>query len=311
MEDSQIRRRKSGLAYQLRKIIQLLKDRASRANRIHTHEVQESNVEDYRNGYPRYAGLISVDGSLHICRRFGVLRARVLLAKQDGISVLEKQLEHIDNEEHSPLFLGSLRDDRNVQRARVMTEIDMALAEYDALVERNSRILGYESAPTRGIANLQHWLNANWCLSRDETAYLLKGNDLMCLNPIRDSGIDRLVSLGEDLLIWLCKILEMDWQLPISRDPKIHQFSGPLTALVAQTFLLIIVLLLLLIPVIICNVFSTTVPRVITIAISTSTFLAILSGLGKASSTEIFLAGATYSTVLVVFIPGASAVSQN
>ena len=59
-----------------------------------------------------------------------MLRARLLLVKQDRISLLENRLEGIDREEVSPLFLGSRRHDRNTERETVLSEINDALAEY-------------------------------------------------------------------------------------------------------------------------------------------------------------------------------------
>ena len=55
---------------------------------------------------------------------------RLLLIKQDKLVQLEKQLERIDRDETSPLFVGSIRYDRSVEREHVLSEIDMALADY-------------------------------------------------------------------------------------------------------------------------------------------------------------------------------------
>lgn len=87
-------------------------------------------VEDYSSGYPRFSALIGTHSSFYVCRRFSTLRARLLLQKQDRISKLERQLQHIDKEELQPLFLGSLRRDRNQGRERVLADIDEALRDY-------------------------------------------------------------------------------------------------------------------------------------------------------------------------------------
>jgi hypothetical protein len=87
-------------------------------------------VEDYRPGYPRFSALIAAHDSFQICRRFSHLRARLLLLKQDKLSMLEQQLEEIDATESAPLFLGSSRDDKNEERSSTLSEIDRALADY-------------------------------------------------------------------------------------------------------------------------------------------------------------------------------------
>lgn len=57
----------------------------------------------------------------------------MLLYKQDKLSQLEEQLEHIDREEPKVLFLGNYRRDDNMARKQVLEEIDTALAEYGRL----------------------------------------------------------------------------------------------------------------------------------------------------------------------------------
>lgn len=87
-------------------------------------------VEDYRDGYPRLSALISAYEGWFICRRFKRLRIRLLLTKQDQLFVLEQQLDQIDEVEMRPLFLGSMRCDRNNARQQVLSEIQTALNDY-------------------------------------------------------------------------------------------------------------------------------------------------------------------------------------
>ena len=79
----------------------------------------------------------------------------------------------------------------------------------DALVERNNRMMCYQSAPMRSVASLQNWVNGTWSIAREETAYLMKGEDLISLGAVRDSAIEKLVSLVEDFIIWICRWLKM------------------------------------------------------------------------------------------------------
>jgi hypothetical protein len=89
-----------------------------------------TSVEDYPSGYPRYSALIASHDSFHLCRRFSNLRARLLLLKQDRLSLLEKQLQKIDREEVAILSLGSSRRDSNSERNSILSQIDKALADY-------------------------------------------------------------------------------------------------------------------------------------------------------------------------------------
>ena len=87
-------------------------------------------VEDFRPGYPRFAALIASHTSFHVCRRFLRIRARLLLLKQDELSLLESQLDRIDHEETRELFLGNRRRDKNPERKEILMKLEVALASY-------------------------------------------------------------------------------------------------------------------------------------------------------------------------------------
>src|SRR4051812_24844527 len=56
-------------------------------------------VESYRRGYPQFTALISTHRPFVLCRRFSRLRVRLLLLKQDKLSLLEQKLDEVDQEE--------------------------------------------------------------------------------------------------------------------------------------------------------------------------------------------------------------------
>lgn len=68
-------------------------------------------VDDHPIGYPQLAAFIKSDNNFLIARKYGVLRARVLLYRQDELSVLEKDLIAMDRDDniHRPLALYSRR----------------------------------------------------------------------------------------------------------------------------------------------------------------------------------------------------------
>jgi hypothetical protein len=93
-------------------------------------ELNIQSVEDYQDGYPQFTALISAHRPYFLCRRFGKLRARLLLLKQDRLSMIEQRLEQVDQEERSKLFLGKSRRDRNPERISLLSEADTLLADY-------------------------------------------------------------------------------------------------------------------------------------------------------------------------------------
>lgn len=87
-------------------------------------------VEDYRPGYPQYSAFIGSHPSFYVFRRFCRIRARLLLIKQDVLSVLEGQLDQIDAHEDRELFLGNRRRDKNLEREEVLLKLEQNLASY-------------------------------------------------------------------------------------------------------------------------------------------------------------------------------------
>ena len=57
-------------------------------------------------------------------------RARLLLLKQDRVSVLEEKLRYLDQKEQRLLFLGSFRRNGDTERESLLLELDHALADY-------------------------------------------------------------------------------------------------------------------------------------------------------------------------------------
>lgn len=97
-------------------------------------------VEGHKRGYPRYAALIGAHVPFFLCRRFNRLRARLLLLKQDKLSLLEEKLDNLDRNERSPLFLGKSRLDANVERLSTIAAIESSLKDYGESTNRHELI---------------------------------------------------------------------------------------------------------------------------------------------------------------------------
>lgn len=70
------------------------------------------------------------DPSLAMFRRFGKIRIRSLLYKQDHLAELERRLYVLDLKEDDQVNLSSRRFDNNAERKEIMAEIDIALKDY-------------------------------------------------------------------------------------------------------------------------------------------------------------------------------------
>lgn len=100
-----------------------------------SHLPEQSMIEDFRQGYPRFCALIDAHPALNVFRRFSKLRARIILRKQDTLSGLEQRLEVLDRQESTALFLASNRLDGNTERQTVLDDIEKGLRDYGSLVK--------------------------------------------------------------------------------------------------------------------------------------------------------------------------------
>ena len=89
-------------------------------------------VEDYPVGYPRFSAFLASHPSFHLYRRFFNPRIRLLLLKQDRLSVLKKQLEKLDREDRYLLSVGSIRIDCNKEKTAILADIREAIKDHSS-----------------------------------------------------------------------------------------------------------------------------------------------------------------------------------
>jgi hypothetical protein len=71
----------------------------------------------------------------------------------------------------------------------------------DELVERNCRMLNYDTAHRLNVTSLRNWVETTGALSRDETVYLDAGEDLFCTATQADTFLSRIELLVEKALM--------------------------------------------------------------------------------------------------------------
>lgn len=136
--------------------------RVSKVERInHSFADHKSHpiVDNHPIGYPQLVAFIKSDNNFLIARKYGFLRARVLLYRQDELSVLEKDLIAMDRDDniHRPLALYSIFQtirEQNVDDPVYSREVFFALHVcIHGLVVRKTAILS-ESMDL--LTRLQH-----------------------------------------------------------------------------------------------------------------------------------------------------------
>jgi len=253
-------------------------------------------IEDYRQGYPRFSALIGSHPAFAIFRRFMTLRARVLLYKQDELSILEENLNAIDGAEQSELFLGCKRLDSNPQRAQLVFEIEQKLSSYDRYLVNYKRVSSFPSPEAGDIESLRNWLEDNSPISRAESCYLDYADDLFSMDS------------DGDVVRWLQDLIERFSPFGFAkdttkcRDRSVNFTYGRRVQLIARCILFIVAMCLVVAPIIALHQLDTALPRVITALLSIAAFSASLLSFTRATTVELFLATATYGAVMVVFI---------
>ncbi|KAF9737030.1 hypothetical protein PMIN04_002481 [Paraphaeosphaeria minitans] len=192
-------------------------------------------------------------------------------------------------------------------------QIDDALADYDGFVIRNGQMLGFEPARVQAVSSLRNWIAGASCIARSEIAYLDHSHDLFSISSTDDTVICWLEALVEKLLIQLRRHLGLQHYFRRSNNPKVHVVPRASVTRLGRVLMTPFVVGLILAPVIVCNYLASLTARLITVVSAASLFIAVLSGSTKAKTIELVVAGATYTTVLIVFITSnnASAVQQS
>ncbi|KAF2244683.1 hypothetical protein BU26DRAFT_522480 [Trematosphaeria pertusa] len=281
---------------QIRKIFQP-------SQNTHRGAVARPKVNGPPSGYPRFAAFLGSHSSLHIFRRFTALRLRLMLCKQDQLSVLEQQLQEIDRSESKPLYLGSLRRDQNPERKRILDEIDTLLSEYDALAERNEHAFARCEARGRDMANVRNWLADNGSIARKETEYIDTAEDTMTLEKdASDIALNAVAVSAEQLLMRLPRAWTSKLRTSNPREPKLWVFPNALLHGFGRVVLACVLVTLLFVPIVTISAIESLRARVVLIWISATLFILVLTVLTRAKTSEIFVAGTTYATVLVVFL---------
>jgi hypothetical protein len=84
-------------------------------------------------GYKGYTDFVALENDFYIVRRYGARNARIALALQDQVAVLEEELERLDKQysrvEAEDINNGSFRDDAD-DRIELLMQIHKKVVEY-------------------------------------------------------------------------------------------------------------------------------------------------------------------------------------
>ncbi|KAK8198164.1 uncharacterized protein BKA78DRAFT_350500 [Phyllosticta capitalensis] len=262
-------------------------------------DVENTRLTD-QSGYTGYANVIAVPDYMNF-RRFKVLRVRMLLRQQFKIERMEKQLSELDqvDRENNALWLNSQKMDGNQERERLFEELNTAMASYDDLLKRSHYIVTAPEPSSQRVADLQQAIKSY--IVKDERGYL--DEDLLNIAGAQDPRLGKLLLVSE-YLVYLAAMLWDQTRKVLGLFKATDRFyvTPALFRKVARTISAVLSAVILMLPIIILNVVKTSTLRLVVVFLSAISFISALTILTAAGTMEVFVAGATYSAVLVVFV---------
>ncbi|EXJ60198.1 hypothetical protein A1O7_04350 [Cladophialophora yegresii CBS 114405] len=155
-------------------------------------------------GYKIFSQWLASDADFFVVRRFENLSARVILSLQWEISVLERQLEELDDvfsaRDAPDVNNGSLHwldDDRRA----LLADIQVKLQEYNKFVLRHSALRERPPASKHDVTNVKNW-RATYphAIDPEEASFIDREDDLINVVPVPKTplrtAVERFIGLG-------------------------------------------------------------------------------------------------------------------
>lgn len=271
-------------------------------------------IAGYPAGYSRYAAFIDTDDNFRIYRRFGTLRNRVLLHRQLELSLLEDELDELDQSDNNgarAYRLASIQYDKAQQdsmRTDLVERIDTKLEQYDTLLARERQSLAMEKPTKRNHLNLINYVWNTRMIAQAEAGVLNRLDDFVVLSRNQDSPFHTFLEdvLQKFPLPWIQRIFVSKVQeakAEGSENAGINLFSKARISALIQVTVTIITVGLLMVPV--CLLFKLKMAdkiKVVLLLVFVLVFPIAISVFARPRHHELFAATAAYTAVLVVFL---------
>ena len=284
-------------------------------------------VESFPDGYPRLTAVMDSDSNTRVYRRFGLIRNRLLLHKQDQIFELSERLNDLDKVDETlyPDRLFCRRYDEELgdrsQRPQILQSLEQSLKEYDGLLLREHSISSIPRPSRKNHRAIFDWVYNNKPVVREEYQYLYDERDFVLLGHQQDQWFrscqEKIWNLSHNRLfkVSACiptssnskhilkkfqKLLSSDLH---TSDSHSTYLSNKKAILIVQLFLAFTMTTLLMLPVVLLYVLdSSTGIKIAVTVIFVLMFSTLLLTMGNAKRHEAFAATAAYAAVLVVFL---------
>ncbi|KAK8197900.1 uncharacterized protein BKA78DRAFT_85987 [Phyllosticta capitalensis] len=260
------------------------------------------NAETRDIGYTKFARFLC-EPRFQNFRSFRYLRTRIVLRQQHELICLEKELQELDHDdaERNPSSLLRHDQDNNEQRAQILKQIDAALEKYDDLLQRAQWAVGAPQPHDKRVEQVKN--TTKRYLSKGEDEYLKDSSDLLHAGHTGEGKFGKTLTISDSLVSKAFMLWEFILERLGSSNPDVGRYDRPsVSSMVARIIIAIVAVLILLVPVLILNYLETTGMRLVAVFLSAAVFTSSLTMFTSAGTNEVFIAGATFCAVLVVFV---------
>ncbi|PMD60011.1 uncharacterized protein K444DRAFT_589725 [Hyaloscypha bicolor E] len=260
-----------------------------------------NNVDDYPEGYPQLAALITSDDNFCIYRKFDRASNRVLLHLQSEIAALDNGLNQMDRADDGSTTAYRLRSTRHEEgwdgeQRKTITKLQDKLPIYYDLLLKSSQLKALGPPLKHNHQSLFHWIEGKKPVMEQEDDWILHEDDLVGL-----SEIDHLESsLASSFLNRLFRPSRCG---DGCGGPVVTYFSQKRISAAAKSISVFIAVAILILPVSI--LVWTPWNRAwisVTVLLSVLIFSTLLSLSTKIKAKDILLGSAAYCAVLATFL---------
>ncbi|OCK84539.1 hypothetical protein K432DRAFT_115587 [Lepidopterella palustris CBS 459.81] len=272
--------------------------------------MKTERIDDFPMGYPQFAAFVNSDANFSVHRRFGTLRNRIILHREQELANLEVELNELDTEDankkngriHS--VMGDQADGQS-RRPALIDKIDQKLMHYDELLAHERASMAMPRPTKRNYRSILNYVWNNKPIVRGEVEYLTHADDFVILSNEQDSNfhafLERLLPTCRSA--WFLRLFSTEEQREKTKDPFVRLISKRRLNILIRLLVAIATVALLMIPV--CLLFELRTSdkmKIVIVLIFVLLFPVMISIFAKPRNHELVAAIAAYTAVLVVFL---------
>ncbi|KAF2681051.1 hypothetical protein K458DRAFT_85685 [Lentithecium fluviatile CBS 122367] len=273
------------------------------------------NVSSYPLGYPSWAAYQNSDPTFRIYKRFGTLRNRVLLYRQQELAKLEERLNELDEEDdqdptrnHRIRSLRRDQADTESTRMAIINEIDAKLKHYDDLLERELRSGNLQKPTKRNYRSLVNYLWNRAPIVRSEMTFLKHRDDFVMLTEQCESPLERTLDhlICSVPFAWFKRLFSSEAQrnkIDKTKDSHTTLTSTERVEQLARFIASILAILLIGIPLyVLASGCFTDKTKITTLLVALVFFPVAIQIAARPKNHDLFTATAAYCAVLSAFL---------